>query len=159
MPLYDCMLLAKSQVRKEEVAELAARVGRRVFQRNGVVTEIKSFGSIKLGYGIKKRDGRHWQGQLMQMTFMVPPSFNKELQYLNKEDRLLRWLVVKHRNTLYGLENSNEADGREELAMLKSASKTDDIDKDDDEDEYEEDEEEVDVLNYEDEDEDEHEEE
>ncbi|CAL4952418.1 unnamed protein product [Urochloa decumbens] len=115
MPLYDCMLLAKPLVTREAMAELVARVARRAYQRNGVVTDVKSFGKVQLGYGIKKLDGRHYQGQLMQMTMMVPPSFTKELHYLNKEDRLLRWLVVKHRDAVYGLEFINEDDGRNEM--------------------------------------------
>lgn len=43
-----------------------------------------------------------FQGQLMQMTMMTPPNFNNELHYLNKEDRLLRWLLVKHRDVKLG---------------------------------------------------------
>ncbi|XP_008783836.1 uncharacterized protein LOC103702956 [Phoenix dactylifera] len=144
MPLYDCLLLAKPRVKKEAVMDLVARVGRRVYQRNGVITDIKSFGTVQLGYGIKKLDGRHYQGQLMQMTMMVPPTFNQELQYLNKEDRLLRWLVVKHRNAVYGLEFINEDDGKDELSMFRSGSlinkgddEDDDEDEDEDDDEYE----------------------
>jgi len=77
----------------------------------------------------------------MQMTFMVPPSFNKELQYLNKEDRLLRWLVVKHRsNSVYGLEQTNEDEGSDDFRMFRDYNKVDD-DTDDDEDDDEEEEE------------------
>lgn len=112
MPLYDCMMLVKPLVTREVMAELVTRVARRAYQRNGVVTDVKCFGKVNLGYGIKKLDGRHYQGHLMQMTMMVPPSFPQELHYLNKEDRLLRWLVVKHRDTVYGLEFTNEDDGR-----------------------------------------------
>lgn len=38
----------------------------------------------------------------MQMTMMTSPSINSELSYLNKEDRLLRWLLIKHRRTNFG---------------------------------------------------------
>ncbi|XVE86113.1 hypothetical protein DITRI_Ditri18aG0010400 [Diplodiscus trichospermus] len=139
MPLYDCMLLLKPHVTKEAVLDLVSRVGRHVYSRNGVLTDIKSFGTIQLGYGIKKLSGRYYQGQLMQMTMMATPNINKELQYLNKEDRLLRWLLVKHRNTKYGLEFLNEDDGELELSKLPRGSIYDeeDIDEDDDEDDGE----------------------
>ncbi|XP_022744321.1 uncharacterized protein LOC111295194 [Durio zibethinus] len=134
MPLYDCMLLLKPHVRKEGLMDLVARVGRHVYSRNGVLTEIKSFGTIQLGYGIKKLSGRYYQGQLMQMTMMATPNINKELQYLNKEDRLLRWLLVKHRDTKYGLEFLNEDDGELELGKLARGNIYDDEDIDEDED-------------------------
>ncbi|KAJ6958311.1 uncharacterized protein [Populus alba] len=110
MPLYDCMLMLKPHVRKEALMDLVARVGKHVYSRNGVVTDIKSFGTVQLGYGIKKLDGRHYQGQLMQITMMATPNINKELHYLNKEDRLLRWLLVKHRDIKFGLEFMDEDD-------------------------------------------------
>ncbi|XP_050214054.1 uncharacterized protein LOC126665328 [Mercurialis annua] len=144
MPLYDCVLLLKPQVRKEALIDLAARVGKHVQNRNGVITDIRSFGEIKLGYGIKKRESRYFQGQLMQMTMMATPNINKELHYLNKEDRLLRWLLVKHRNTKYGLDFQNEDDARDELMKLSPGMSFDDAsdeDDDDDDAEYDEDQE------------------
>lgn len=38
----------------------------------------------------------------MQITMMATPNMNKELHYLNKEDKLLRWLLVKHRDIKIG---------------------------------------------------------
>ncbi|PQP92914.1 uncharacterized protein Pyn_33690 [Prunus yedoensis var. nudiflora] len=61
MPLYDCMLLMKPHVRKEALMDLIARVSKHVYRRNGVLTDMKSFGTVQLGYGIKKLDGRYYQ--------------------------------------------------------------------------------------------------
>ncbi|KAK9947403.1 hypothetical protein M0R45_003029 [Rubus argutus] len=140
MPLYDCMLLAKPHVNKEALMDLVARVSKHVFRRNGVITEMKSFGIVQLGYGIKKLDGRFYKGQLMQMTMMATPNMNKELHYLNKEDRLLRWLLVKHRDTKYGMEFLSEEDSRNEMKKFQRGSiyniAQEDDDDDDDDDEY-----------------------
>ncbi|KAG6596891.1 hypothetical protein SDJN02_08514 [Cucurbita argyrosperma subsp. argyrosperma] len=145
MPLYDCMLLMKPHVRKEALLDLVARVGKHVFRRNGVVTDIKSFGVVQLGYGIKKLDGRYFQGQLMQMTMMATPNMNKELHYLNKEDRLLRWLLVKHRDAKYGLEFLSEDDGKKELNKFPRFNMIGDDDADEEDDDDDNDDEEYDV--------------
>ena len=61
------------------------------------------------------------QGQLTQMTMMVTPNFNKELHYLNKEDRLLRWLLVRHRDIGYGRQWPLDDDGKGELRKLSGS--------------------------------------
>ncbi|XP_039163596.1 LOW QUALITY PROTEIN: 30S ribosomal protein S6 [Eucalyptus grandis] len=145
MPLYDCVLLLKPHVKKEALMDMVARIGRDVYKKNGVVTEVKSFGTVQLGYGIKKLDGRFFQGQMMQLTMMASPMMSKELHYLNREDRLLRWLLVKHRDTKYGLEFLTEEDEKRELSRFprssifddEDADKDVDDDEDDDDDEYE----------------------
>ncbi|CAA6672682.1 unnamed protein product [Spirodela intermedia] len=147
MPLYDCLMLLKSRIDKGQLKDLVGKVATHVYSRNGVLTDIKSFGAVQLGYGIKKLDGRHYQGQLMQMTMMVPPSFPKELHYLSKEDRLLRWLVVKHRGVKYGIEFLNEEEGRGGLRFPTGSLTTRDGD-DDDEDDEDEDEEDADVDEF-----------
>ncbi|KMS97936.1 hypothetical protein BVRB_4g097280 [Beta vulgaris subsp. vulgaris] len=142
MPLYDCVLLFKPHVNKQAITDLIARVGKHVYARNGVLTELKSIREVQLGYGIKKLDGRYFQGKLMQMTMMATPNINKELHYLNKEDRLLRWLLVKHRDTKYGLDYFENEDSKSELSKFTSRSIYDDADmdevEDDDDDEYDE---------------------
>ncbi|XP_055804187.1 uncharacterized protein LOC129873179 [Solanum dulcamara] len=140
MPLYDCMLLLKPHVKKEALMDLVAKVGKHVYRKNGVLTDLKSFGTVQLGYGIKKLDGRYYQGQLMQMTVMTPPSFNNELHYLNKEDRLLRWLLVKHRDIKLGFDLLGEDDATADLSKFGSkiygSEEEEEEDDDDDDDEY-----------------------
>lgn len=60
------------------------------------------------------------QGQLLQMTMMTPPSINSELYYLNKEDRLLRWLLIKHRDFKFRGSSMGEVDIASELRDVKS---------------------------------------
>lgn len=79
------------------------------------------------------------QGRLMQMTMMATPNINKELHYLNKEDRLLRWLLVKHRDTSYRLDFLSEEDGKADLSKFPRSRLFDDEETDEedsDEDEY-----------------------
>ncbi|XP_014511847.1 uncharacterized protein LOC106770558 [Vigna radiata var. radiata] len=138
MPPYDCMFLFKPHIKKEAILDLVVRVGKHVSGRNGVVTEVKNLGTVQLGYGVKKLDGRYYQGTLMQMSMMATPKINKELHYLNKEDRLLRWLLVKQRDTKFGLDVI-EDEGRLELSKFSEISRlhdSEDDDEDDDDEEY-----------------------
>ncbi|CAN4083400.1 unnamed protein product [Withania somnifera] len=137
MPLYDCMLLLKPHVKKEALMDLVAKVGKHVYRKNGVLTDLKSFGTVQLGYGIKKLDGKYYQGQMMQMTVMTPPNFNNELHYLNKEDRLLRWLLVKHRDIKFGFDFLGEDDGKAEVSKFWSnIYESEEEEEEDDDDEY-----------------------
>lgn len=97
MPLYDLVLMLKKGVEKRRVVELMSDLGQRVSTTRGVITDVKSFGRVNLAYPIKKRDGRHEEAQMLQMTMMVSTNFGEQLKQLNKDERLLRWLLVKSR--------------------------------------------------------------
>jgi len=75
---------------------------------------------------------------MMQVSMMATPEINKELHYLNKEDKLLRWLLVKQRDTKIGLEFMGD-EGRIELNRFSEINKLDSEDNDTDggDDEYE----------------------
>lgn len=76
---------------------------------------------------------------------MATPNLNKELHYLNQEDRLLRWLLVKHRGTKYGPDfgpNSENRAGFLDFPKYNfSFEEPDDIDNENDDDDDEDDEE------------------
>lgn len=72
----------------------------------------------------------------MQVSMMATPEINKELHYLNKEDKLLRWLLVKQRDTKFGLEFMGD-ENRLELSKFSQINKPDDEDDDNDEDDDE----------------------
>lgn len=75
------------------------------------------------------------------MTMMTPPSINSEMYYLNKEDRLLGWLLIKHRDIKFGGGTTSGFDIANELRDLKTVLndgkmiEEDDDDDDDDDDE------------------------
>ncbi|KAJ4897843.1 Translation elongation factor EF1B/ribosomal protein S6 family protein [Raphanus sativus] len=109
MPLYDCMLLFKPIIRKEGLIELVARIGKHV--------------TAKMAYSRRSNHSArsNWvTGQLMQITMMATPNMNKELHYLNKEDKLLRWLLVKHRDIKIG--SSEMEDRQDEFSRVTNRS-------------------------------------
>ncbi|KAM1084176.1 hypothetical protein ACFX19_022892 [Malus domestica] len=57
VPLYDCTLPLKPHVGKESLMDLATRVSEQVYRMKGVITDMKSFGAVQLGYGTKELDG------------------------------------------------------------------------------------------------------
>eukprot|EP00243_Klebsormidium_subtile_P004156 TRINITY_DN17941_c0_g1_i1.p1 TRINITY_DN17941_c0_g1~~TRINITY_DN17941_c0_g1_i1.p1 ORF type:complete len:230 (-),score=35.53 TRINITY_DN17941_c0_g1_i1:54-743(-) len=97
MPLYDVICFFKAAVARKDVVEIMASVGRRVYARNGVVTNFTSYGVQPLGYQIKRQGTRFDEAQLMQMTFMAPTAMVNELHVLQQDDRLLRHSVLKHK--------------------------------------------------------------
>jgi ribosomal protein S6 len=61
MPLYDCVLLLKPTVDRGSVVTVMNRLGRLVCAHHGVITDIKSFGTIHLAYSVKKLSERFSQ--------------------------------------------------------------------------------------------------
>ena len=57
MPLYELFCLAKPALAKPAVAEILRTAGNTIFQKGGIVTDVKSFGEIPLAYEIRKAGG------------------------------------------------------------------------------------------------------
>lgn len=72
------MLLVKPNVRKEAIIDLVSRVAKHVCTRNGVMTDLKSLGTVQLGYGIRKLDGRYYQASQvhLQHSFILIPKIH-----------------------------------------------------------------------------------
>lgn len=109
MPLYDLVVMVKPLVQKREVVDILKGVASQVYAGNGVVTDVKSFGRVALAYRIKKRDGWHSEGQMLQLTAMASPQLSSQLEALNQDERLLRWILVANRGTRW-LRGANTRD-------------------------------------------------
>ncbi|CAI5507729.1 unnamed protein product, partial [Closterium sp. Naga37s-1] len=97
MPPYEVLVMAKAAVQRRELADLVRGLAQRVISDGGVVMAVKSYGTVRLAYDVKKRDGWHQQGQVVQLEVNAPASLAQQLEHLNKDERLLRWLLLKSR--------------------------------------------------------------
>lgn len=61
MPLYELLCLAKPTVGRPEMARMMERVGNLVMEKNGVLTDLRSYGLQHLAYDIRKPFQRYDQ--------------------------------------------------------------------------------------------------
>lgn len=61
MPLYELLALGVPRLPREEVARIIQRLGRAVYDRGGVVTDVKSYGEQPLAYKIRGTSGKYDQ--------------------------------------------------------------------------------------------------
>lgn len=61
MPLYELLALGVPRLPKSEVARIIQRLGRAVYDRGGVVTNVKSYGEQPLAYKIRGTSGKYDQ--------------------------------------------------------------------------------------------------
>ncbi|GJP63879.1 hypothetical protein CLOP_g20911 [Closterium sp. NIES-67] len=97
MPAYEVLVMAKAAVQRGELVDVVRGLAQRVIKDGGVVMAVKSYGTVRLAYDVKKRDGWHQQGQVVQVEVNAPASLAQQLEHLNKDERLLRWLLLKRR--------------------------------------------------------------
>ena len=61
MVLYDFLMIVKSSVPRNQVADILRRTGTRVLDANGVITDITSFGTRTLAYEFKTPGEKHFE--------------------------------------------------------------------------------------------------
>lgn len=59
MPLYELLCLARPRLPREDMSRMISRVGSAVFDKGGVITELKSFAEQPLAYPIRKTHGKY----------------------------------------------------------------------------------------------------
>lgn len=67
MPLYELLALGVPRLPKEEVARMIQRLGRAVYDRGGVITDVKSYGEQPLAYKIRGTSGKYDQVRSIAM--------------------------------------------------------------------------------------------
>lgn len=59
MPLYELLCLARPRIVRDDMARMIQRVGNAVFDKGGVITDLKSYGDQGLAYPIRKTHGKY----------------------------------------------------------------------------------------------------
>jgi len=100
MPLYNITAIARAGSPQAEVHSLLTKLSKIVLERGGVVAGINNWGVQDLAYRMKARQEFHTHGRFMQIKLVSSPDALKELERNMKlDDRLLRWMVIKQKNT------------------------------------------------------------
>jgi len=100
MPLYNITAISRAGSPQAEVHSLLSKLSKIVLERGGVVAGINNWGVQDLAYRMKARQEFHTRGRFMQIKLVSSPDALKELERNMKlDDRLLRWMVIKEKNT------------------------------------------------------------
>jgi small subunit ribosomal protein S6 len=100
MPLYNITAIARAGSPQAEVHGLLSKMSKIVLDRGGVVAGISNWGVQDLAYRMKSRQEFHTRGRFMQMKLVASPDALKELERNMKlDERLLRWMIIKEKNT------------------------------------------------------------
>jgi small subunit ribosomal protein S6 len=100
MPLYQITAIARAGSPQTEVHGLLSKLSKIVLDRGGVVAGINNWGVQDLAYRMKSRQEYHTRGRFMQMKLVTSPAALKELERNMKlDERLLRWMIIKEKET------------------------------------------------------------
>ena len=100
MPLYQITAIARAGSPQTEVHGLLSKLSKIVLDRGGVIAGINNWGVQDLAYRMKSRQEYHTRGRFMQMKLVTSPAALKELERNMKlDERLLRWMIIKEKET------------------------------------------------------------
>ena len=127
MPLYNITAIARAGSPQAEVHGLLTKMSKIVIDRGGVVAGISNCGVQDLAYRMKARQEYHTRGRFMQVKLVTSPDALKELERNMKlDERLLRWMIIKEKNTSIAALGSVEPGKLAESANRMFASLTED---------------------------------
>jgi len=127
MPLYNITAIARAGSPQAEVHGLLSKLSKVVLDRGGLVAGINNWGVQDLAYRMKARQEFHTRGRFMQMKLVASPEALKELERNMKlDERLLRWMIIKEKNTSIAALGSVEEGKLAEAAARMFSSLNDD---------------------------------
>jgi small subunit ribosomal protein S6 len=127
MPLYNITAIARASLPQQEVHNLLSKVSKIVLERGGVMAGIRNWGVQDLAYRMKARQDFHTRGRFMQLKLVASPDALKELERNMKiDERLLRWMIIKEKNTSIASLGSLEQGKLAESANLLFSSLNED---------------------------------
>ncbi|MBV9734704.1 MAG: 30S ribosomal protein S6 [Acidisphaera sp.] len=92
MPLYECVLIARSDITQQQVEAVADQIGAQLEGDGGAVKKREYWGSRGLAYRIKKNRKGHY----MLLGLDAPPAAITEMErQLGLNEDVLRYLTIR----------------------------------------------------------------
>ena len=100
MPLYQITTIVRATSSTAEVRSLLMRITQLVLDGKGVLAGVSHWGLQPLAYRMKCHQEFHRDGRFLQMKFIMSPQTLAEVdRNMRIDERVLRFLVLKERNT------------------------------------------------------------
>ncbi|CAL5228552.1 g11708 [Coccomyxa viridis] len=88
--------MARPALARPDAAQVIRTVAAAVLNKDGILTDIKSYGDHPLAYTIRRPGQRYDEAFMWQVDFAAAPSVLEDLKHLLKvDDRIIRYVVLK----------------------------------------------------------------
>lgn len=101
-PLYEVIMLTKGGIDKttEKLKGLLKSCATLVWERGGVLADIRPWGQRELAYRIRKQGVNNYHAQYTSLHVYCSPTTLRELEgSLRTSDHVLRWMSLKQEST------------------------------------------------------------